>query len=130
MVTRAVALVVSLAALSLLGCDGQSAADCQTACDEAAAACQSLNRDDCKDGCVEYSDDDTLGCVKAAGSCDEVLTCHHRGLCETLCGDAAEKCGKFAEGCGNECRTVWTHETALCVDRADSCGDLFLCVSL
>lgn len=122
--------ICALAAVCATGCDGPTDAECQTACDEAAGACQSLNRDDCRKGCTDHFDDDTLACVKKAESCDAYLGCHHRGLCETLCGDAAEKCGEFAQGCGEECRTVWTHETALCVDRAVNCGDLFVCVSL
>lgn len=118
-----------LALCALAGCSGPSEAECRMACSDAAASCNGLNVADCERGCADDFSDDDLSCIKKADSCDAFLGCHHRGVCERVCGDAVEKCPEFAQGCSAECREVWTHETALCVDGAVNCGDLFLCVT-
>jgi hypothetical protein len=122
-------LLVPVLALGLTACDAPTTAECNKACTEGGSACNGVNRDDCRDGCAEHFDDEIVACVSASETCDEYLSCHHRGICERLCGDTAERCPEFGEGCSAECRETWTHETALCVDRAVNCGDLFLCVS-
>lgn len=128
MVARILAILVL--AVGLAACSGPSKQECEDACNAASARCPNLDRDECTTGCADEFDDDDLSCLKGATTCDEMLSCHHAGLCARLCGDAGEKCGRFTEGCTNDCRDHWSYDAALCVDEARTCGDLFLCVSL
>ena len=123
-------LVVPLVvAWALVGCIGQPASECKSACEQAKVGCFLLNLEDCQRGCETFFDDDTLACARSAVSCDDYLGCHHLGVCEVLCGDANEVCGKL-DGCTADCRAFWNYETALCIDAATSCADQFLCVTL